>query len=192
MHAVLDQRLGHRPGAGTELDHRPVAIRIDISRHVAGEQLARGVTAPTASGFLIQEPMKRTSSSRRMPFFCSKRRMRLLDVAADLLAGAAERPLDLLLEMLFDQPDPLLDVLADFLLDAAERLFHLLLELLLDQADALLDVPPDDLLEKPDPLLELFKRLHRHRERDQIYCGFVTIMRNGRRREGQARASGSG
>src|SRR6266404_5926305 len=36
-----------------------------------------GVTAPVVSGFSIQERMKRTSSSRRMPFFCSKRRMRV-------------------------------------------------------------------------------------------------------------------
>src|ERR1700730_13033698 len=38
--------------------------------------LPEGVTAPVVSGFSIQERMKRTSSSRRMPFFCSKRRLR--------------------------------------------------------------------------------------------------------------------
>jgi hypothetical protein len=34
-----------------------------------------GVTAPSDSGFSIQVRMKRTSSSSRMPFFCSKRRI---------------------------------------------------------------------------------------------------------------------
>jgi hypothetical protein len=36
--------------------------------------LLDGVTAPIDKGFLIHEPMKRTSSLRRMPFFCSRRR----------------------------------------------------------------------------------------------------------------------
>jgi hypothetical protein len=34
-----------------------------------------GVTAPSDSGFSIQVRMKRTSSSSRMPFFSSKRRI---------------------------------------------------------------------------------------------------------------------
>ena len=51
--------------------------------------------------------------------------------------------------MLFDEADTLLDVLADLLLDAAERPFDLFLEVLLDQANALLDVLADHLLEKP-------------------------------------------
>ncbi len=86
---------------------------------------------------------------------------------ADLRFDAAERALDLLLEVLLDAADAFFDVLADLLLDPAERPLDLFLETLLDQANALLDVPADHLLEKPDPLLELFKRLHRHRERDR-------------------------
>jgi hypothetical protein len=42
---------------------------------VRASALPDGVTAPIANGFSNQERMKRTSSSRRMPFFCSKRRI---------------------------------------------------------------------------------------------------------------------
>ena len=38
--AALDQRLGHRPGAGAELDDRTGHGRIDIVRHDARERLA--------------------------------------------------------------------------------------------------------------------------------------------------------
>ena len=100
--------------------------------------------------------------------FCSKRRMPVSMLLADLLLDPAERAFDLLLEVLFDEADALFDVLADLLLDPAERPLDLLLEMLLDQANALLDVLADHLLEKPDALLELLKRLHRHRERDRI------------------------
>ena len=88
--------------------------------------LLDGVTAPIDSGFLIQEPMKRTSSLRRMPFFCSKRRRPRLDIAADALLEQPERPLDLLLEMLLDEADALLDVLPDDLFEQAEPPFELL------------------------------------------------------------------
>ena len=36
-----DQRFGHRTGPRPELDHRSLAVRIDIARHGAGEHLAR-------------------------------------------------------------------------------------------------------------------------------------------------------
>ena len=74
--------------------------------------------------------------------------------------------------MLLDEPDAPFDVLADLLLDPAERALDLLFEMLLDEANALPDVPADLLLEKPDPLLELFKRLHGHRDATGLlqYC----------------------
>src|SRR5688572_27827095 len=43
---------------------------------VRASTLPEGVTAPIDRGFSIQDRMKRTSSSSRMPFFCSNRRMR--------------------------------------------------------------------------------------------------------------------
>ena len=165
---------------------------------VRASSLLDGVTAPTVERLLDPGADEADLVVEADAVFCSNRRMRRFDVAADLLLDQAERPLDLLLdaanagldvaadllfdaaerafdlllEVLFDQPDALFDVLADLLLDPAERPFDLFLELLLDQADALLDVLPDHLLEKPDPLFELFKRLHGHRERDQ----FIAIL----------------
>ena len=38
---VLDQRLGDRPGAGPQLDHRPGQRRLDVARHGAGQDPAR-------------------------------------------------------------------------------------------------------------------------------------------------------
>ena len=66
--AALDQRFGHRAGAGPKLDHG--ARNVD-DRHsapwCARETVPDGVTAPIASGLSSQERMKRTSSSRRRP-----------------------------------------------------------------------------------------------------------------------------
>jgi hypothetical protein len=39
--ALLDERRGHRAGAGAELDDRPRHARIDIARHGARRRLAR-------------------------------------------------------------------------------------------------------------------------------------------------------
>ena len=105
---------------------------------VRASGLLDGVTAPIASGFLIQEPMKRTSSSRRTPFFCSKRR-----ICVSML-----RPI--------------------FCSMRRNGRSTFCSKCLLEQPDALLDVLPDHLFEKLDPLFELLERLHGHRERDRI------------------------
>ena len=135
---MLDQRLGDRAGAGAKLDHRPLAIRIDIARHRARQHLAG----------------RRDGAHRQ----------RLLDPGADEADFVVEADAVLL----FEAAQARLDVTADALLDQAERALHLLLEMLLDEANALLDVLPDDLFEKPDTLFELLEGLHGHRERNRI------------------------
>src|SRR5262249_39530252 len=100
-----------------------------------------GVTAPVVSGFSIQERMKRTSSSRRMPLFCSKRPMRLsllfflrVELLLELLFVSFELKFDLSFERalaLLEQLNVLLDRSFERALSQFEKallFFKLLLE----------------------------------------------------------------
>ncbi len=147
--ALLDDCLGHRTGARTELDDRARHVRIEVGRHGAGERLA----------------------GRRH----GAERQRLLDPGADeadlvveaedlLLLEAPEVGLELLLLQL----DLLLDPLAlefELLLLVFELLLDLALEralLELEEPDLLSDLAFDNVLlqpEKPDLLFEtLFEK----------------------------------
>src|SRR5204862_2039733 len=98
--AMLDQRLGNRPRAGTKLDHRPFAIRIDVLCHGAGEGLARRCDGADRKRLLdprTDEADLIVEADAVLLLEAAKMR---LDVAADRLFDAAERHLHLLLEML--------------------------------------------------------------------------------------------
>ena len=99
--AGLDQSFGDRPGPRSELDHRPVAVRIDIARHGARKHFAR--RRHRADG---QRPLDPGADEAHLVIEPNAAlALELPDLVFDLLAD--------IVALLLEQPDVASDVALD-------------------------------------------------------------------------------